>query len=103
MLIAKWATIRGKHWVKLYRHSDGGYSYQGNDCGGCLGVLANDSTAIQVMENKLHYMVPDNAKIGMVRMADSTVRTLDHAEDCQQCTRAIEQGIGNLCETGRVA
>lgn len=66
-LIARWQTRGGKHWVELFRHEDRSYTYTGNDCGGCLGVLANDRHAIAVMEPKLVYMVPDNARIGMQR------------------------------------
>ncbi len=68
-VIARWETRGGKHWCELTRHRDGAYTYSGNGCGGCLGVLANDDAAIAVMTERVKFMAPDNAKIGMQRKA----------------------------------
>ena len=35
-LLARWETRQGKGWYELYRNSDGGFSYRGDDSGGVL-------------------------------------------------------------------
>ena len=73
MALARWETRFGKYWVDLWREltADGlryVYSYRGKDCGGCLGVLPDDVTAISAMEKTVvPYIAPDAAKIGMQR------------------------------------
>jgi hypothetical protein len=49
LLLARWQTQNGKHWLELYRDGDS-YYYRGDDCGGVLGRLPGTEVAIAKIE-----------------------------------------------------
>lgn len=58
MLIARYEAKGGKRYLELYRDYEdlrgGGpsYSYRGDGCGGNLGYIESDTTAIQKFEER---------------------------------------------------
>lgn len=58
-MLARWQSRGGKTWICLYADADG-YGYTGNDCGGYLGVLPDDATAIAELQRRVEsYLTPD--------------------------------------------
>lgn len=68
VILGRWESTRGKHWVELYKDSLG-YTYQSNNGGGNMGSLPDDQTAIKQLEDKINsgYFLPDVAKNPMKR------------------------------------
>jgi hypothetical protein len=61
MIIAKWESRSGKHWVQLIKQGSG-YSYTSPDAGGSLGSnVTTDAQAIQALADKVltGYFQPD--------------------------------------------
>lgn len=68
-LVARWESKGGKHWVELYKHPTGGYSYRAPDAGGAFGI-ADEPQVMQMMEQKLRegYFTPDSSKHPLKRV-----------------------------------
>ena len=68
VLIARWESKTGKHFVELYRDMRG-YSYHAPGAGGSLGVLPSDEIAIEKIKKivDVGYFLPDAAKTPMHR------------------------------------
>jgi len=68
--VARWESGRGKHWVDLYGHSDGSYSYRAPSSGGNLGKLPSEEHAVKQMQDRVDSGLfgPDAAKKPMKRI-----------------------------------
>jgi len=69
MVVARWESRGGAHWVELQDNA-GQYSYVGNGCGGILGPVASVQAAVLNLQARVDsgYFLPDNAKLPMVRI-----------------------------------
>ena len=48
-LVAEWKT-RGKAFYKLYEYPDGCFTYDGYQCGGCMGVIVYQEAIDKIKE-----------------------------------------------------
>jgi hypothetical protein len=64
--VATWANRTGKHTVTLYRDA-WGYGYTAPRASGSLGPLADDATAIVLLERRVNDFQPDANKTPMRR------------------------------------
>ena len=71
--IARWQSSNGHHWVELYHHGKGQYSYKGGDQSGGSGNYPSHEHAINHMQVKVDsgYFLPDSAKRPMERVKKS--------------------------------
>ena len=62
MILARWESPRGKHWVELHSVT-GGFRYRGSDCGGFLAAKT-PIEALRELQVKIDagYFLPDIAK-----------------------------------------
>jgi hypothetical protein len=60
IVVARWESRSGKHWVDLYAYPDSGHGYKAPGCGGFLGVM-DEAAALAIMEQKVAdgYFQPD--------------------------------------------
>lgn len=66
-IVARWET-RGHDFLELYEYPFGGYGYSGKGCGGSLGALPDDQTAITHMErNAVRVLKSDRPSLRRVR------------------------------------
>lgn len=63
MLVAKWESPRGRHWVELHQVASSGFRYRGSDCGGFLAATTQEG-ALTELQAKIDagYFLPDIAK-----------------------------------------
>ena len=68
MIIARWESRGGKHWVEL-EQTEFGFSYRGNGCGGVMAAK-KEYDALQELMVKVNsgYFLPDSAKTPMRRV-----------------------------------
>jgi len=69
IILARWKSRGGKHYVELHK-SAFGYSYNGNNCGGNLDAFASDEAAVACIQELIDsgYFLPDSAKLPMKRV-----------------------------------
>lgn len=69
MIIARWESRTGKHYVVLEKFETGGYSYRAPGAGGTFYAVNNDE-AIEALEIKITagYFLPDAHKSRMQRV-----------------------------------
>ena len=67
ILIARWESRGGAHWVDLHKDSSGNFGYSTDGGGGHLGKMTQEE-AMATMEGKLGYLTPDKLKTGLRRV-----------------------------------
>jgi hypothetical protein len=67
ILIARWESRGGAHWVDLHEDGSGNFGYSTDGGCGNLGKMTREE-AMATMEGKLGYLTPDKLKTGLRRV-----------------------------------
>jgi hypothetical protein len=69
MIVARWQSRGGAHWVELHAFDNGGFFYRGNGCGGNMTATLDQSAAVAQIQQRVDAgeFLPDAARVPMRR------------------------------------